>query len=1106
MSDYTARSSVILNGKSAEDQLERLSKKATALRDDMKKLRQANDLAGFKEKEKELKLVNKEMRQMRKEAFSVDNVLKNLSTASFKQIATAARKAHNELKQMAQTDPGYARKAAQVKNLNSKLRELQANSKAQNSMWGRMADGFNRYFAMATAWIASVTGVVMGMKRMKGTLDDFEETMTNVYTLMDEADYEAFKNMLDEGSVQLLRQYGFEISDINKALFDTISAGVPAGESIQFMNEAAVLAKGGVTSLSTSVDGMTSIINAYGLSIDQVNEVSSAFFTAQKYGKTTVEALASSIGTAVPIAAQAGVSYRELLSATAALTTQGISTDMAMTAMKNALQSLLKPGKEAEAVLTQLGVPVGATQVRTKGLAYSLEKLNKAMLENPDAVSKAIPNIRGLTAVSALSGRGLEKYHEILQKVNTDFGEGSSLMNAYTKQMETNVAKQQARMGELKATILELGDELRPVFTDAIRLSNWGFKTLLKLVKVIIDNKGAIYTLTAGVTAYWLALKATNISLKENLLLTKAKNLWTKTVTAANYLAATAQAKLTGNTVRANIAMKAFNKTVKLNPIVFFVSLLATAGVAIYQYTRNVDSAKGKQKEFNQELEESNRLLTSSKTIEERAGILKNLSDTQLDALQNDIKTQLDAEDDFHAKLLVKLKNTLKEDVDLRNMYAQLRNENLTEEQRERISIAIGARRVQLARELEEENQASKQRITNYKKYLADIDKEKSGRENKTGTPEETDALSALELANKQRTLKLKEQYGLEENMQKFLHARLLANELAYLQAKEQLETDLGKKLDLQIKIVDVQYKYNRAIKAAVDPLRLNEKAVEKLNTKLLEEEKLLKRNSFVAKQASNDQKELTNTLVDQANVYQNTIHVISDGLFDMMSGSENAFKTFAKNILIFALEQLKVQTQLAVAGVTIQSLAQPDSILTFGASGLARAALIVGLIEAAFAGIEGLVNNAFSGGANEYAKGKYPDMEFAGRPNTGMYGSRPQLGIFNEVPGQPEMVIDGVTTRNIQVNYPEIAEAIYAVRDGRQPQMFAEGKYPDNPRKEVSNPTQPYTDSSNNTILENLTVAIYMLMKHRPQADLNITEVKKELNNLAQREKDMGM
>jgi hypothetical protein len=54
-------------------------------------------------------------------------------------------------------------------------------------------------------------------------------------------------------------------------------------------------------------------------------------------------------------------------------------------------------------------------------------------------------------------------------------------------------------------------------------------------------------------------------------------------------------------------------------------------------------------------------------------------------------------------------------------------------------------------------------------------------------------------------------------------------------------------------------------------------------------------------------------------------------------------------------------------------------------------------------------------------------------------------------------MVVDGITTRDLRLNYPEIIEAIYAVRDGITPR-FARGKYPDNltaVERSVSPPSQ---------------------------------------------------
>lgn len=149
------------------------------------------------------------------------------------------------------------------------------------------------------------------------------------------------------------------------------------------------------------------------------------------------------------------------------------------------------------------------------------------------------------------------------------------------------------------------------------------------------------------------------------------------------------------------------------------------------------------------------------------------------------------------------------------------------------------------------------------------------------------------------------------------------------------------------------------------------------------------------------------------------------------------------------------------VAGkVTAQSMAQPDSIATYGAAGAGRAALIMGLVAAATAGALALIDNLFPGAATEakaesaatapkrklttgmltYAEGKYPvlgndgvvyDAEYAGsNMKTGVY-RKPHFGIFAEK--QPEMVIDGKTTQRLVLNYPEIYSGILELsRTGR--------------------------------------------------------------------------
>ncbi len=230
--------------------------------------------------------------------------------------------------------------------------------------------------------------------------------------------------------------------------------------------------------------------------------------------------------------------------------------------------------------------------------------------------------------------------------------------------------------------------------------------------------------------------------------------------------------------------------------------------------------------------------------------------------------------------------------------------------------------------------------------------------EDKTAKAKKEEAdkvLKDLEVGYKEQQLFLKDKYAGEETLQKEYHARMLANELAYLIAKQNLANDDLTYLDLQSQILDKQKEYTEALKETVPELLNAHDGTEKLNTRLLEESKLM--NLVAAKQseAAIATEEMKAKQESLANIYQTTIEGIATGVNDLASGTEDALKTMAKNLLIFALEQLKMQTELAVAGVTIQGLASLNPAM------MLVAAAKIAAIEVVFAGIEGLVNKAFS-------------------------------------------------------------------------------------------------------------------------------------------------
>jgi TP901 family phage tail tape measure protein len=330
--------------------------------------------------------------------------------------------------------------------------------------------GVQAFRAITAGIIAAVAAFRTFSRVLGGGVKDFaafERGQANVQTLLD-----SMNSSLSGQSIKLIRQYGLEIENTNKALFDAVSAGVPVGESIEFLDKANRLAVGGVTDLSSAVDGLTSVLNGYGLGLDQADRVAAAFFSAQKFGKTTVAELTKEIGKVVPIGAQLDVTYQEILATYAQLTKQGIRTEESTTAIRNTMIALLKPSREAAEKFDELGIAYGATNVKQEGFLKVLSQISTAV-ENGDAdLAELIPNIRALTGAGALGTRQLEEMQGILEIVNNDFGEGSSLARAYNVQMETTAKSMERIKSAFKTGRLAIGETLAPLIKGFADLVN----------------------------------------------------------------------------------------------------------------------------------------------------------------------------------------------------------------------------------------------------------------------------------------------------------------------------------------------------------------------------------------------------------------------------------------------------------------------------------------------------------------------------------------------------------------------------------------------------------------------------------------------------------
>lgn len=147
---------------------------------------------------------------------------------------------------------------------------------------------------------------------------DYESSFAKVSTLLDAnvVNYQEYKNQLLDAS----SESKIAIDEFSEAVYSSISAGVDQTKAISFTTDAMKLAKGGFTDGAKAVDVLTTAINGYNLKSSDATRISDLLITTQNLGKTTVDELASSMGTVIPVASSVNFNINELSASYAQLT------------------------------------------------------------------------------------------------------------------------------------------------------------------------------------------------------------------------------------------------------------------------------------------------------------------------------------------------------------------------------------------------------------------------------------------------------------------------------------------------------------------------------------------------------------------------------------------------------------------------------------------------------------------------------------------------------------------------------------------------------------------------------------------------------------------
>lgn len=289
---------------------------------------------------------------------------------------------------------------------------------------------------------------------------DYETSFAKVSTLLDKnvVDYDKYKNdILDASSESKVA-----VDEFSEAVYSSISAGVDQTKAIQFTTDAMKLAKGGFTDGAKAVDVMTTAINAYSLSADDATMVADLLITTQNLGKTTVDELASSMGKVIPTANAFNVDLKNVTTALASLTKNGIATAEATTYFNAMLNDLGSSGTEADKALRELSGK-GFAQLMKDGVPLTdiLMMIEKQAEKSGKTLGDMFSREASKAALTIMQNDGME-YNSILMQMENSAG---AAQEAFDKMDATPAEKLKGALNELKNSGIKLGTKLIPVVT-----------------------------------------------------------------------------------------------------------------------------------------------------------------------------------------------------------------------------------------------------------------------------------------------------------------------------------------------------------------------------------------------------------------------------------------------------------------------------------------------------------------------------------------------------------------------------------------------------------------------------------------------------------------
>ncbi|KAF0200638.1 MAG: hypothetical protein FD170_3387 [Bacteroidetes bacterium] len=589
-----AKIDVTINGEQAKARLAEIKedlKQIKILRD---KAAAEGDTKGYSQLNNEMKKLTAESRKLEKATYDINSVLKNMSGASQRELENALRAVNREIKEMKRNDPGFIEKKAQAAALSTELDKLKGKATQSGMSFGKIADGFNKYFGMATALVATLTGVIFGFKKSIDEFNQFEKKVDNLSALtgltgknLEYLTEQAKKLSTEtiEGNVRITKSADAIVDAYTKVGSKRPELLANKEALNEVTKEAMILASAADSELDPAVDALTMTLNQFNASAGEARRIINVLAAGSKFGAGNIPYLTTAIEKSGTVASDANISIEELVGTIETLAPRMTAPEQAGTGLRNVILKLQQSTKDVNPAI--------------QGLLPALDNLAKKNLSVAE-MSKLV-GLENITVLKIL----MNNRDELKNYTTAVTGTSIALEQAATN-TDNNASKLEQARNRAALMRIELGEKLAPALTFSTNGFSYLVKGIFAAIRVFNENRAIILTTITAIVTYTTVVKLSALWTNRategtiiNTVVTKANALAKGSAIMATQLFAAAQMLLTGNIKGATQAMRVFNSVLKASPLGFALAAIVAIGVGVYQYINRTKELTQAQKSLN---------------------------------------------------------------------------------------------------------------------------------------------------------------------------------------------------------------------------------------------------------------------------------------------------------------------------------------------------------------------------------------------------------------------------------------------------------------------------------------------------------------------------